>query len=400
MRILTVTQSYYPFLDRGGPAFKVHAISRSLAAMGHEVTVLTAELGFGTREVRMAGASKAAQGWRSSCEGVEAIYLRTWYCYRNLTANPGVLRFCRRRLREFHIVHIYGLYDLLGPAVALYCRHFGIPYVVEPLGMTRPIDRGFALKKLWHYLFGRCLSCASRIIATSEQERAELLLDGFAAHRVLLRHNGIQTEEFQTLPPRGAFRRRFAIRDDESFIVFLGRLIPPKGAELLIDALQYLEPHKPKVMIAGPEGETGYCTFLRNKVRSKGLETRVLFHGPLYGDDKKAALVDADVFALPSQHESFGNAAADAIACGTPVVVSDRCGIASLVKGRAGVVTRYSAEALAQSLRDLLTDKKQYQQLKAGCAEVASQISWDKLTLAMQESYEDVRSEFLRRPSL
>ena len=387
MRILKVTQAYYPFQERGGPAIKVRSIARVLVELGHKVTVLTADLGFGPAEIASASAHRSGQGWRGSLDGVEAIYLATRGRYRNLTVNPGVVGFCRRRLREFEVVHVYGLYDLLGPAVARYCRQFGIPYLVEPLGMTRPIDRGFLLKKVWSSLVNGYLSQASRMIATSEQERAELLRDGFPPDRVLLRYNGIDREEFRRLPPPGAFRKQAGIGDDERFIIFLGRLIPRKGADLLIEALPQIDGGRAKLVIVGPEGESGYLRFLHARARALGVEHRVLFTGPLYGDDKKAALADASVFALPSRYENFGNAAAEAIACGTPVIVSDQCGIAPLIDQRAGLVTFYDSGAVARTLSDFFEDASLYRRLKAGCPQLAEEISWDRLVRGMQRSY-------------
>jgi glycosyltransferase involved in cell wall biosynthesis len=389
MRILNVTQSYYPFQDRGGPAFKVRSISRILAKRGHEVTVLTADLGFGTEQAALIGAVHGAQGWQSSLDGVEAIYFTTRGRYRGQTVNPGVIGFCRRRLRHFDLVHIYGLYDFLGPAVARYCRRLSIPYFVEPLGMTRPIDRGFALKKLWKGLVGSYLKRASRLIATSELERDELLAYGFSHAAVLLRYNGIDHEEFRTLPQPGLFRDRIGIRAGERLVLFLGRLIPRKGADLLIEALPQITAGETMLVIAGPEGETGYLAFLRDKARTSGVEDRVRFLEPLYENDKKSALVDADVFVLPSLYENFGNTAAEAIACGTPVIVSDRCGIAPLIDQRAGLVTRYDRAAIARSLNELLGDPALYARLKAGSASVAAEIAWDKLVEDLQVSYEE-----------
>jgi glycosyltransferase involved in cell wall biosynthesis len=265
--------------------------------------------------------------------------------------------------------------------------------------MTRPIDRGFLLKKVWSSLVHGYLSGASRMVATSEQERAELLADGFPADQVLLRHNGIDREEFRRLPPPGAFRKKAEIGDDERFIIFLGRLIPRKGADLLIEALPHIDAGKTKLVIVGPEGEAGYLAFLRAKARAEGVEHRVLFTGPLYNDDKKAALVDAAVFALPSRNENFGNAVAEAIACGTPAIVSDRCGIAPLINQRAGLVIAYDSGAVARALKDLLGNVTLYQRLKAGCPQVAEEISWDKLVTGMQRSYEEVIDHFLPRPS-
>jgi glycosyltransferase involved in cell wall biosynthesis len=389
VRILKVTQAYYPFLHRGGPAIKVRSIARALVQQGHQVTVATADLGFGPPEIASAGAVRNGQGWRSELDGVETIYFKTECHYRNLTMNLSVTGFCRRRLREFDIVHIYGLYDFLGPVVAAYCRRFGIPYFVEPLGMTRPIDRGFRLKKLWGKVVSGYLTQASKLIATSELERSELIAEGFPPHRVLLRYNGIDREEFRNVPSPGAFREKAGIRDGESYIIFLGRLIPRKGADLLISALPRVDGQKTKLVIAGPEGESGYLAFLRSKASVLGMERRVLFTGPLYGEDKKAALGGAAVFALPSRYENFGNAAAEAIACGTPAIVSDRCGIAPLLDQRAGLVTSYDLAAVTQTLKELLGNEPLYRWLKAGCVRVADEISWDRLVKRMQDSYQE-----------
>ena len=130
MKILAVTQSYFPFLERGGPAVKVRALARGLAARGHEVTVLTADLGHGRRDDL---GQLGAWGWRTEEGNLETIYVPTALTFRALTFNPRLPRFCRDRLSSYDVVHIYGLYDLLGPAVAWYARRRRLPYLVEPM---------------------------------------------------------------------------------------------------------------------------------------------------------------------------------------------------------------------------------------------------------------------------
>ncbi len=400
MRILKVTQAYYPFNARGGPAIKVRSIARALKEQGNEVVVLTADLGFGAKEIAAAGVVADPDGWRTDLDGVEVVYFSTRFHYRNLTVNPGVLSFCRRRLRDFDIVHVYGLYDTLGPAVGHYCRKFKVPYFLEPLGMTRSIDRGFLLKKIWKSLARSYLGQASKWIATSELEREDLRSAGIPADKVLLRFNGIDLKEFKTLPPFGAFRKKAGIANDERVILFLGRLIPRKGADLLIEALPRIGGDKVTLVIAGPEGEDGYVAFLRDKAQKLGVSHQVRFPGPLYEDSQKEAYVDATVFALPSRYENFGNTAAEAIACGTPVVVSDRCGIAPLVDQRAGLVTSYDSHAVAEALKLLMNNPALYQRLKVGCPQVAKEISWDGLVRGMQDSYEQTIADFSRVRSL
>jgi glycosyltransferase involved in cell wall biosynthesis len=176
-------------------------------------------------------------------------------------------------------------------------------------------------------------------------------------------------------------------------VVFLSRLIPRKGADLLIEALPQTGCDKIRLVIAGPEGEAGYVAFLQDKARTLRVDHRVLFLGPLYGADKKAALIDADVFALPSRYENFGNTAAEAVACGTPVIVSDQCGIAPLIDQRSGLVTSYDVASLASALRELFGNTVLHHRLKAGCPEVASELSWDKIIGQMQASYAEAAEQ-------
>ena len=262
--------------------------------------------------------------------------------------------------------------------------------------LTFPYEKGFPpdyraivlLKRLWRRLATNYLAGATEWIATSELERQDLRVEGIPTEKVLLRLNGIDREAFKRLPAFGAFRKSAGIADGECLILFLGRLIPRKGADLLLDALPQIGDSTAKLVIAGPEGESGYVAFLRDRARALGVTKRVLFPGPLYEDKQKEAYVDATVFALPSRYENFGNTAAEAIACGTPVIVSDRCGIAPLVDRRAGLVTAYDAPAVTRALKQLLNDPALYQRLKAGCAQVAEEISWEGLVRGMQDSYE------------
>src|SRR4029077_13069361 len=147
MRILSVTQTYAPFYEFGGPPVKVQALSEGLARRGHRVTVLTADWGLekhlqGLRGEK--GRSDAGESPFGKCieeTGVQAIYLPTWLRYRATSWNPAVKKYCRARLQDFDVAHIYGLYDLLGPIVAAACRVRKLPYIVEPIGMFVPIVR-------------------------------------------------------------------------------------------------------------------------------------------------------------------------------------------------------------------------------------------------------------------
>src|SRR5512135_369866 len=233
MRLLHVTQSYYPFLDKGGPTVKVRALARGMASSGHAVTVLTADLGFDSAKREIAGAIPGRWGFEARENGVEAIYLRTRARYRSLTWNPGVAPFCRERLGGYDLTHIYGLYDLLGPRIASECQQTAHPYLVEPMGMFRPIVRSIWMKRFYHdMLGGRLLKGASRVIATSEQERQELLEGGIADSKIVVRRNGIEIPG--QFPPAGWFRNQWDISKDVKLVLFLGRLVSKKSPDLML----------------------------------------------------------------------------------------------------------------------------------------------------------------------
>lgn len=384
MKVLAVTQSYYPFVDRGGPAVKVRALARGLASRGEKVTVLTADLGLEKMSNAASGRVRDNRCWRSQEDSVETIYLDSKASYRAVTWNPGVFAFCKERLPSFDIVHIFGIYDLLGPVVARACRRMGLPYVVEPMGMFRPIVRNIPLKKIYRRLMGDSLvGGAARVIATAEQEQQELIEEGVPANKVVVRRNGIEYPEH--LPAPGTFRRRLQIPEHSKLLLFLGRLVTKKSPDLLIQAFARWQAAQSAnnssasaiLVIAGPD-EGGYQKQLEALAAQLGLGHAVLFPGPLFDDAKWAAYRDADLFVLPSQNENFGNTAAEAVACETPVLVTDRCGIAPLIEGRAGLVVPHDLAAMTVALERLLGSSGLREQLKQGCAAAAQSLGWQE----------------------
>jgi glycosyltransferase involved in cell wall biosynthesis len=384
MRILNVTETYAPFLEFGGPPVKVRALSEGLARRGHQVTVLTADWGLEKRlktEEEKSAAERSPFGWRRNENGVQAIYLPTWLRYRTVSWNPAVKRYCRARLQKFDVVHIFGLYDLLGPAVAAACVKRGLPYVVEPIGMFVPIVRNFFMKKMYHAFWGnRLLKEANAVIATSDQEIEELAAGGVSKEKVRLRRNGVEVPE--AWPERGSFRNANDIPPDAKLVLFLGRLSKKKSPDLLLRAFDKLlqrSPSAPMILaFAGPEESGGIQAELSQIASQLGVRAKVRFVGPVFGVSKWAAYRDADVFVLPSQNENFGNTAAEAVAAGTPVIVTERCGIAPLLADEAGLVVPHETTALANALERILGNPELRERLLAGCSRVTARLGWEQ----------------------
>jgi glycosyltransferase involved in cell wall biosynthesis len=394
MRILNVTQSYAPFFEFGGPPVKVKALAEGMARRGHEVTVLTADWGLHAREAQSPGEPKAETspfGRRSKVNGVTAVYLPTWAHFRATTWNPALGRYLRARLAEFDLAHIFGLYDLFGPRVAKECRTRGIPYLVEPIGMFVPIVRSLWLKNMYHRVWGReMLGGAAAIVVTGEQEREEVLAGGFAEQKVVLRRNGVEVPS--ALPERGRFRKALQIPAQAKLVLFLGRLSQKKSPDLLLQAFAGLSSATPNakgevhLAFVGPD-ESGMKARLRGMAAELAVAQRVHISQPLEGDAKWTAYRDADIFVLPSQNENFGNTAAEAVVAGTPVIVTDQCGIAPLLNGKAAVVIKHKEQDLREAMQRLLEDQALHAKLQQGCPEAIAKLGWEQPLEQMEQLY-------------
>lgn len=401
MRILSVTETYAPFLEFGGPPVKVLALARGLAGRGNQVTVLTADWGLETRmsAEEAACAEQSPFGWKRAENGMTAIYLPTWLRYRSVSWNPAVKRFCRSALQDFNVAHIYGLYDFLGPAVGAACVKRKIPYVLEPIGMFVPIVRSLRLKRIYHATFGRrLLEGASAIIATSEQEVEELAKGGVAREKIAVRRNGVEGPA--SWPERGVFRKRLGIAPDVKVVLFLGRLSEKKSPDMLLKAFASLSlgagGTSIRLVFAGPD-EGGMRARLEQMAGQLAVASRVEFTGPIFGAEKWAAYRDADVFVLPSQNENFGNTAAESAAAGTPVVVTEQCGIAPLLADVAGLAVPHDAVALARAIQRVISDPELHKRLAAGCGAVTSRLGWEEPVREMEGLYKRLAIE--RAPS-
>src|SRR5205823_11784606 len=109
------------------------------------------------------------------------------------------------------------------------------------------------------------------------------------------------------------------------------------------------------LVFAGPD-ESGEKAKLSELASQLGVQSKVRFVGAVFGEAKWAAYRDADVFVLPSQNENFGNTAAEAVAAGTPAIVTEQCGIAPLLADEAGLAVHHNAAALSEALERVLLD--------------------------------------------
>ncbi len=172
-------------------------------------------------------------------------------------------------------------------------------------------------------------------------------------------------------------------------MLFLSRVDPKKGLELLLPALASV-PHA-TLVIAG-SGDEGYVASLKRLARELHIEERIVWAGYLEGNDKLAALAAADLFVLPSYSENFGIAVVEALAAGLPVLITDQVAIhREVAQAGAGRVVPCDSDALAGALAALLDDAGARQAMGArGRALAAERFSLEEMTSGLVGLYEAV----------
>jgi glycosyltransferase involved in cell wall biosynthesis len=237
---------------------------------------------------------------------------------------------------RFDGVVVHGMWQYTGYAVWRTMRG-RLPYVVFTHGMLDPyFKRAFPLKhaKKWLYWLPAeywVLRGAARVLFTCEAE-AELAKQSFWLH-----HWNALVTPFGTIPPEGdpelqreAFFRACPAARGRRFVLFLGRIDRKKGCDLLVDAFVKVAAREPELdlVMAGPDPQNWRAELVRG-AGAAGVAARIHWPGMLRGDAKWGAFFAAEAFVLPSHQENFGIAVAEALACGRPVLLSDKVNIAA-----------------------------------------------------------------------
>jgi glycosyltransferase involved in cell wall biosynthesis len=392
MRVLHVTAALAPRL--GGPSKVAVELCEALAARGTEVTLFSTNLGEQGRWSPFASPVLADVPTDRSTwiNGVERRYFEVTWPSR-LACSPDMARALHQRIRGFDLVHVHSLYQFTTTAAGHHARRWRIPYIVRPHGTLDPyLRRRHAVRKaLYDRVVQRGQLDGAAAIHYTSQDELELARPlGITAPGVVV-PLGVNVREFDPLPPRGSFRARHPGLEGKRLIVFLGRLTQKKGIDLLVHAFARLATEFPDahLVLAGPE-DSGFGRTVQGWVDSAGLGLRTTTTGILLGRQKLELLADTDIWVLPSYTENFAMAAVEALACGLPVVLTDRVNIHAEVSGAgAGLVVGCDAGELAAAIRRLLTDGELRRRLMAaGPALVRRRFTWDRAAQRMVEVYQ------------
>jgi len=384
MRVLHVVDSLDP--ARGGPPQVVTRLAGAQVGLGHDVTVLTRD----EPERRQAIADSI--GGLPNAEGITIAAVPGGGGLGRILGKPAERWVAGHG--GFDFAHLHALWGPMPHGATRALRARAVPYTLCPHGMLDHWSMAqSALKKKIHMalISGKTLRGCAFIHALNEHEAACVDAFGFGPPSEVL-NNGVFRDEYEDLPEPGSFRSSHPELGDRPFVVFMSRLHFKKGLDHLAGAFIAIRDTHPDahLVVIGPDD--GAQAAFEREIGAVGLGDRVHLTGPMYGREKLAALVDASCFCLPSRQEGFSIAICEALACGTPVVITEECNFPEVGASDVGIVVPLSTENVAEGLDRVLSDPAAGAEMgQRGREMILTRFTWPKIAERSIELYEKYR---------
>jgi glycosyltransferase involved in cell wall biosynthesis len=368
MRVLHVIPSVSE--RSGGPATAIIPMCRALRVEGVDVLLATTSHGL----------TRTSTDESREYKGVSVRFFPVQVGASFKYSRP-LTKWLKTSVSEFDLVHIHAVFNHASVAAANACRKAGVPYVVRPLGTLDPwsMKQKAGRKKIFWSLVGKRMlegSAAVHYTAVGEKTATEQSL-GINHGRLI----SLGVEANGSAPVKKAVDY-FPVLAEYKYVLFLSRLDPKKGAEILIDVFRSLKDDGWRLVIAG-DGPREYISSL--KQRARGL-ANIIFTGWVEGEQKEALLRDASLFALPSHHENFGLSVLEAMARGVPVLVSPHVNLApEIAAADAGWIV--DREALSDRLSAVLDDETERARRGRAARQFSLAYSWQRTARELAQLY-------------
>ncbi len=392
MRILQIVPSIS--LIYGGPSQMVLGLAPALARQGVEVTVLTTDSNGDIDQKPL----DVPLNRPVEQDGYQIIYFR---CapFRRYKFSVDLLKWLNRHAQEFDLAHIHALFSPVSSAAAAVCRQQKLPYILRPLGTLDPADlrKKRQLKQLYAAILERPnLAGAAAVHFTSVQEAKISERFGVSTRDLVIPLGVIPPQSF--LKKEGSMKRsQLGIPEDVPLVLFMSRIDPKKGLNLLIPALEKLLElglNFHFVLAGTNPQDPNYEEKIQSQVQASPLRSHTTITGFVTGELKAALLQAADLFVLPSYYENFGIAVAEAMVLGIPVIISDQVHICQEIRdSESGWVSQLDVAEITELLRIALQNPLERQRRGLHAQEYAlKHYSWDAIAAQTIQAYDQILS--------
>ncbi|MCP6759258.1 MAG: glycosyltransferase [Fischerella sp. CENA71] len=278
-------------------------------------------------------------------------YFSCWHRQDFIVSLP-LINWLIQHIADYDIVHTNTVFAPIVSFVHWLCQLRRIPYIVTPHGMLEPWALSYKAwkKRLYYNLFEQpALQKASaiQVIAIAEAHNVKSL--GFE-HLVVV-PNGIHRQEFENMPDSEIFYQQFPITRNKTLILFLGRIDPKKGLDLLAPAFATVHEKFPQthLVVAGPDN-IGFLSTAQHYFLQAGCSDAVTFTGMLTGESKHAALAAANLYVAPSYSEGFSMSVLEGMASGLPCVITTGCNFPEAAMAKAAQIVDINTDDIADAL--------------------------------------------------
>jgi glycosyltransferase involved in cell wall biosynthesis len=360
----------------GGTAERTFQMSRHLARQGAQCDVLT-----------IASVQLEAQRIEAAMPATVVALPCFW---RRFHVPWRGWKTIRRMVHDADVIHLMGHWSVLNALVYFAARQINKPYVICPAGALPLFGRSKWLKRIYNLLVGNAIvSNASGWIAVTKSELPQFEDYGVHPSRVTVISNGVSEEDFPLLDTN-EFKRRHGL-PDAPMILFMGRLNPIKGPDILLDAFiltreAFSNAH---LIFAGPDG--GMLSRLKLTAENKGVGEFVHFLGFVEGGDKVSAYRAATLLVVPSRQEAMSIVAIEAGFCGTPVLLTDQCGFSEIRLIDAGLEVPATVAGIAAGLSNWLKNSDKTEEISLAWSNfVRRKYSWTSLVPEYIRLYKNI----------
>lgn len=387
MKILQVVPYFPPAYAFGGPVRAAYQVSRELVKRKHEVVVYTSDAkDHGTRlKIESDGI----------VDGIEVHYFRNLLLILSgklkFFMTPQLVSHARKEVKKFDVIHLHEFRSFQNIVVGHYAKKYGVPYVLQTHGSLRRIIEKQRLKLVYDMFFGyELLMNASKAIALSQTEAQQYKSVGVPPQKIEVIPNGIDLSKYINLPPKGSFKRKFGIEEDEKIVLYLGRIHKSKSLDLLAESFNIVarKYEKVRLVVVGPDD--GFAATFSRLISALGIKERVLLTGFVEEEDKLAALVDSDVFVTPNFY-GFPITFLEACLAGCPLVTTT--GELDWIHENVGYVVEKSSIGLAEAISNILQNESVHRKFHKNCRGAIKNFDISTIARRLEDTYEAVANQ-------
>ena len=326
-------------------------------------------------------------------ENYRVQYFSCWH-RNDLIISYYMIKWLFFHITDYDIIHSNTIFSPLISTSNWICQLRKIPYLITPHGMLEPWALSYKgwKKRLYFALIEKPSLQKSRTIQVNSSSEENSIKSLGIKSPIVIIPNGVHRQEFENLPDPDLFYQQFPHTRNKTLILFLGRIDPKKGLDLLAPAFAKVYNQFPQthLIVAGPDS-IGFLPTAKSYFTQAGCLEAVTFTGMLTGELKLATLAAANIYIAPSYSEGFSMSVLEGMATGLPCVITTGCNFPEAGIADAAKIVNTNHKDISDALIELLQDADGAKKMGDRARQfILDNYTWDKIALKMISVYQNL----------